>query len=76
MNVRVAWEEPFATLFASHGSSKTRYMELAGLEPATSWVRYRQNQVTWSTFGVLEGSSLLSRDAAFARFGSTDGRSN
>jgi hypothetical protein len=22
------------------GSSKTRYMELAGLEPATSWVRF------------------------------------
>jgi hypothetical protein len=38
--IRVAWEEPFATLSLGEGSSKTRYMELAGLEPATSWVRF------------------------------------
>jgi hypothetical protein len=42
--VRVAWEEPFATLLSEgEGSSKTRYMELAGLEPATSWVRIPAN---------------------------------
>jgi len=29
-------------------------MELAGLEPATSWVRYRQNDLTWGSFGFAE----------------------
>ena len=33
--VRVAWEEPFATLLFAEGSSKPSYMEAAGIEPAS-----------------------------------------
>ena len=29
-------------------------MELVGLEPTTSWVRYRLNDVTLSKFGVVK----------------------
>jgi hypothetical protein len=50
-------------------------MELAGLEPATSWVRYRRNDVARGTFSFVEPSRLLLRYTRFAQFGSTDGRS-
>ena len=51
-------------------------VEPAGLEPATSWVRYRLSGVTSSTFGSVGPRSLRSSDARFAQFGSTDGRSS
>ena len=42
--VRVAWEEPFATLLSlGEGSSKTRYMELTGLEPVAFWLPARRS---------------------------------
>src|SRR5688500_6876368 len=50
-------------------------MELAGLEPATSWVRYRRNEVASRTLSLPEPRSFLLRHLRFAQFGSTDGRS-
>jgi hypothetical protein len=50
-------------------------MELAGLEPATSWVRYRQNDLMRSRYGFVERRSVFSNYMTFAQFGSTDGRS-
>src|ERR687895_1924263 len=50
-------------------------MELAGLEPATSWVRYRPNDLVWHRFDFIERRSLLSCHVTFAQFGSTGGRS-
>jgi hypothetical protein len=50
-------------------------MELAGLEPATPWVRYRANDVIYDRFVSFERCSALYDAARFAQFGSTDGRS-
>jgi hypothetical protein len=50
-------------------------MELAGLEPATSWVRYRPNRVASGKFGSVEPCAMRSDHPRFAQFGSTDGRS-
>ena len=50
-------------------------MELAGLEPATFWVRYRQKERTYGIFDAARRLQVLVSGTRLAQFGSPDGRS-
>jgi hypothetical protein len=44
------------------------YRELAGLEPATFWVRYGLMAVEWRRFGLFKRSGIV-RSLRFSQFG-------
>jgi hypothetical protein len=74
-NLRINGKQTFGSEVEASDKQQLRRVELAGLEPATSWVRYRRGGATWRRFGLLERPRLLLSQLRFGQFGSTVGRS-